>query len=333
MEVAYDVNVITNLGVSADSAMVYLTQEDAPADSETKHSYSAMVENGTAHFPAVWKGTYTLQVQKSGFDTYEATGIAISEAGSTNVELKEALLAPYNLKVELDETETCADFTWNQAAESFFDDMESYEAFTVDEIGDYLTVDLDGTATYFWDNVSAPNKNYVGSFMVVDPAKTDPAQSQSDAQPYSGNQYLACFDAMEDTNDDWLILPGVKAVDGSEFSFYGKTLNAEYGYERFSVWVSTTGTNAPDGFVKISEGEYSVVGVWETADNVRKELVARSGMKVAAVVDHWEKNEQAPVGHLTDVLGEPGENDTEMHDIRIGTSFHHADNISQPADA
>ena len=70
------------------------------------------------------------------------------------------------------------------------------------------------------------------------------------------------------------------------------------------------------GFLKkTGEGEFSVMGVFETVDGARKELRARSGMKVAALVDHWEKNETAPVGHLVDVLGEPGENDTEMHAI------------------
>jgi len=42
---------------------------------------------------------------------------------------------------------------------------------------------------------------------------------------------------------------------------------------------------------------------------------AKAGMKVAAVVDRWEKHDYAPIGHLTDVLGMPGENDTEMHAI------------------
>ena len=44
-------------------------------------------------------------------------------------------------------------------------------------------------------------------------------------------------------------------------------------------------------------------------------LGAQAGMKVAAVVDHWERREPGPWGHLTDVLGVPGENDTEMHAI------------------
>ncbi len=42
---------------------------------------------------------------------------------------------------------------------------------------------------------------------------------------------------------------------------------------------------------------------------------ARAGMKVAAVVDGWERGENYPFGHIVDVLGEPGANDTEMHAI------------------
>ena len=41
----------------------------------------------------------------------------------------------------------------------------------------------------------------------------------------------------------------------------------------------------------------------------------RSGMKVAAVVDEWPRGEAGPLGHVVDILGQPGENDTEMHAI------------------
>lgn len=44
-------------------------------------------------------------------------------------------------------------------------------------------------------------------------------------------------------------------------------------------------------------------------------LGAQSGMKVAAVVDKWERKSPCPSGHIVDVLGEPGQNDTEMHAI------------------
>ena len=64
------------------------------------------------------------------------------------------------------------------------------------------------------------------------------------------------------------------------------------------------------------DGTFSVSGVYETLeDGSRRELPAVSGMKVAAVVDSWERHQSNPVGHLVDVLGAPGENDTEMHAI------------------
>lgn len=39
------------------------------------------------------------------------------------------------------------------------------------------------------------------------------------------------------------------------------------------------------------------------------------GMKVSAVVDYWKKSDSCPSGHIVDVLGMAGENDTEMHAI------------------
>jgi len=42
---------------------------------------------------------------------------------------------------------------------------------------------------------------------------------------------------------------------------------------------------------------------------------AERGMKVSAVVDRWNRSDASPVGHLVDVLGMPGDNDTEMHAI------------------
>ncbi len=42
---------------------------------------------------------------------------------------------------------------------------------------------------------------------------------------------------------------------------------------------------------------------------------AKKGMKVAAVIDSWDRKEPNPSGHIVDVLGEPGQNETEMHAI------------------
>lgn len=60
---------------------------------------------------------------------------------------------------------------------------------------------------------------------------------------------------------------------------------------------------------------FAVHGLYETVNGEREEMTVRSGMKVAVVVDDWRRGDSNPYGHLVDVLGETGENDTEMHAI------------------
>ena len=72
------------------------------------------------------------------------------------------------------------------------------------------------------------------------------------------------------------------------------------------------------GYLKpLGDELYAIHKVYELGEGGygRQELTARSGMKVAAVVDDWPRSEMSPRGHIVDVLGEPGENDTEMHAI------------------
>lgn len=61
---------------------------------------------------------------------------------------------------------------------------------------------------------------------------------------------------------------------------------------------------------------------------------AKQGMKVAALVDRWEKYDMSPKGHLTDVLGMPGDNDTEMHAIlaEFGLPYRFEKEVEDAAD-
>ena len=61
---------------------------------------------------------------------------------------------------------------------------------------------------------------------------------------------------------------------------------------------------------------------------------AQKGMKVAAVVDGWERGESLPHGHVVDILGMPGENDTEMHAIlaEFGLPYRFTKEVEQAAD-
>ena len=61
----------------------------------------------------------------------------------------------------------------------------------------------------------------------------------------------------------------------------------------------------------------------------------RTGMKVAAVVDRWERRDSGPVGHVVDVLGEPGANETEMHAIlaEYDLPYRFSDEVEKAADS
>ena len=60
----------------------------------------------------------------------------------------------------------------------------------------------------------------------------------------------------------------------------------------------------------------------------------QKGMKVAAVVDGWERGEAGPHGHVVDILGMPGENDTEMHAIlaEFGLPYRFTKEVENAAD-
>ena len=70
-----------------------------------------------------------------------------------------------------------------------------------------------------------------------------------------------------------------------------------------------------EGYGHLKMDSPDVFALHKVVDEDGVELKARSGQKVAAVVDFWRRSDPTPTGHLVDVLGDPGENDTEMHAI------------------
>ena len=69
--------------------------------------------------------------------------------------------------------------------------------------------------------------------------------------------------------------------------------------------------------------------------DLEKHPDAETGMKVAAVVDYWKRGESCPTGHIVDVLGMPGENDTEMHAIlsEFGLPYRFEREVEDAADS
>ena len=60
----------------------------------------------------------------------------------------------------------------------------------------------------------------------------------------------------------------------------------------------------------------------------------KTGMKAAAVVDRWERYDMGPKGHVVDVLGMPGDNETEMHAIlaEFGLPYRFTKEVENAAD-
>lgn len=58
------------------------------------------------------------------------------------------------------------------------------------------------------------------------------------------------------------------------------------------------------------------------------------GKKVAVIVDEWPRSSDEPIGHISDVLGVPGENNTEMHAIltEFGLPYKFDPSVDKEAD-
>ncbi|MFA6770044.1 MAG: ribonuclease R [Bacteroidales bacterium] len=65
------------------------------------------------------------------------------------------------------------------------------------------------------------------------------------------------------------------------------------------AWVITEGKNMP----------YDIIIPYQDT------LPKFNGLKVAAKVEEWPRRSEEPIGRIIDILGKPGDNDTEMHAI------------------
>ncbi|MDR1739533.1 MAG: choice-of-anchor J domain-containing protein [Bacteroidales bacterium] len=256
IEFPFTVNLSSNSGDDLSGAVISLSNQD-----DTIWSYTHTATGAAVNFPDIWKGTYSISVIKKGFEPYSASNVVIDRSGlSHNAELIEIILDPFGLRVKPNVENNTAIFTWNKPSDNFFDDIESYEDFIIENIGSYTLYDGDSGATYAIENNGQgtdyyyPNQGYKGSYIVFNPSASVPPIEIPGAQAYEGDKYLACFSSLGQ-GDNWLILPKLCVIEGSLLNFWAKSLNSTYGLERMRIAVSTTGTNPAD-FTVISDGDY-----------------------------------------------------------------------------
>lgn len=142
------------------------------------------------------------------------------------------------------EGESTVTLTWSApivSAEAIVDDMEKYESFIIDNIGDYINVDGDQAETYLINGSDFPQQGGTKAWQVWAPSE---ASITADLwQPYSGSKCLVAWSTVTGSGpaDDWLISPEI--VGGTDMSFYAGVPTTQYGPETFEVLYSTTGTD------------------------------------------------------------------------------------------
>jgi ribonuclease R len=84
----------------------------------------------------------------------------------------------------------------------------------------------------------------------------------------------------------------------------------------------------------LMQSKYMPYDIMVDAEEART-MGAQAGMKVAASVDKWDRGSINPYGHLVDVLGFPGENETEMHAIlaEFNLPYRFPANVEKEAEA
>lgn len=140
----------------------------------------------------------------------------------------------------------------------YVENFDSYEAFTISNIGDWKVYDGDGCKTVviqtFFGVLDYPNIGTPIAWQVIDPYEAGIFSSAW--TPRSGTQILASFQAVNENGrdvqtNDWLISP--ELFGGAQrISFLACTAMKDYSPEIIDIMYSTTGTELTD-FVPLAE--------------------------------------------------------------------------------
>lgn len=133
--------------------------------------------------------------------------------------------------------------------------VDNYAQFSIDNFGEWTVRDADkgttvGIASPTGSSLQYPNAGGAMAFMAFNPSAAgipveDESGKPTDWTPHSGDQVFASFCSNTGKNDDWLISPLLPGIE-QEISFWVKSLTADYGFERYEVYYSTTGIEPAD---------------------------------------------------------------------------------------
>ncbi|HLS31577.1 MAG TPA: choice-of-anchor J domain-containing protein [Flavobacteriaceae bacterium] len=148
----------------------------------------------------------------------------------------------------------------------FEDDFESYENFSIEDLGDWTLVDVDGLPTYGFSGITFQNSGSPMAFIVFNSTATMPPLTPSEGSDWtarSGEKCMTSFAANPGPNDDWLISPQITLGESDNIvSFWAKAADGSYNNEKFNVAISVTDTD-PANFTMLETDLVPSAMEWE----------------------------------------------------------------------
>ncbi|MGE0079636.1 MAG: choice-of-anchor J domain-containing protein [Bacteroidales bacterium] len=270
-DATYSVNIV-NAGYTAIAGADYsvklyngneLIESKSGVDlaSEETSSYSFTINPSVAEVGNVWQLSAKVeyaQDQAAYNNVSDILEVSIESSGLPCVTDLSASTVDDNVQL-----------SWSQPnlgySASVTEGFEDYDAFIIDNIGNWKLVDGDGQYTGWINVFDYANAGEAQAYMVWN-QKEAGAEQYDVLAPHSGNQCLISWTAggvlasdgssVEATNDDWLISPEIKG--GSLLSFWAAQPSNGYGYEKFEIWISST-TNDVESFSKLDGVQLTVI--------------------------------------------------------------------------
>jgi hypothetical protein len=132
------------------------------------------------------------------------------------------------------------------AGETYEDSFETYDDFVLD-FPPWTQYDGDESETYAITNTYFPNEGYTGSFIIFNSSQTSPPITLDAWKAYSGEKMAGCLAAVYGPNYDWLIR-GFQHCGYARFSFFAKSITANYGLERMRILYSYQGDDPEEDY-------------------------------------------------------------------------------------
>lgn len=254
---------------------------------------SYLSATGECIFTEVVEGIHSLTIDASnlGLIVYNDENLNITQNGTIDITLQEAVTTPYALKAEeMHDVHTGQNdiiLNWNNETDYYFDDFESYDAFSID-FAPWTGIDGDkdpaAQISGAYPNSGIPQYATIFNPLVITP----PVWYEYPVmRPYSGKQYVGFIRTQSGTaNNDWLISKKLTIGVNNVVRFMAKA--ADRFKEQFKVGISTTGTEMQD-FTFLTPGNYETVDYksWKT---IEYDLSAYQGKEVYITIQYVSKN-------------------------------------------